>query len=187
MRWEQFRKKKLQEYASAEIDQWIRPITDTINSSEDFVTLSSCAGRIAVMDMPEFGDKKGSVFLGKWHSPPPFQEVVRVISAGRGEVWFMMNPPIVHVACRDPGMAFRLLDVCKRAGFRRAGVISARKNVVEIAGQERVEFLVARNGEIIADERVLMENFRESVDKLKKSRERFRRFEEEFRSAFLSR
>ena len=187
MIWENFRERKLEEYRNAEIDDWIRPITDTINSCNDFVTLSSCAGRIAVMDMPEFGDKKNSVFLGKWHHPPSIHEVTAAIEKGKGEVWFMMNPPILHIACRSVEFSFQLLDVAKKAGFRRAGLISARKNVVEIAGQERVEFLVARNKCAIASRELLEENLSEGIQKLKRSRERFKRFEHEFRSAFLSR
>ena len=187
MRWKEFRAGKLREYCNADIDRWIKPITDTVNRSEAFITLSSCAGRIAVMDMPEFGDKKEAVFLGKWHDPPPFREVVSAIMLGKREVWFMMNAPIIHVACRSLSDALRLLDVTKKAGFRRAGIISGKKNVVEISGQERIEFLVAKSGEVLASEEIMLENFRESIDKLEKSRKRFRVFEDEFKSAFLSR
>lgn len=186
MIWEEFRERKLQEYRKADIDEWIRPITDSINSNKNFITLSSCAGRIAVMDMPDFGDKKASVFLGKWHSPPQFQEVMNAIVLGKREVWFMMHSPILHVACRSLNDALKLLDVAKKAGFRRAGIISGKKNVVEIAGQERIEFLVAKNGEVLADKKLILENFKESLDKLEKSRTRFRKFENEFKSAFLS-
>ena len=182
--WEEFRGEKLKEYRSSEIDKEIRDLLELINSVERFVTLSSCSGRIAVMDMPKFGEKVESVFLGKWHSPPPFEEVCEAVKKGRLTTWLMMHPPIVHVACRDFESAEEILKVAKLSGFRRSGIISTKRFVVEIAAQERVEAVVAVNGRI-ADEDFLRINYELAVEKLAKSRERMEKFKNAFREVFL--
>ena len=185
MDWKSFRSRILERYSRSKIDIWIREITDTINSSENFVTLSSCSGRIAVLDMPEFGDKKNSVFLGKWHDGISVNEVLNAIGKGRMKTWLIMNPPIIHVACRDSECALELLKILNESGFRRSGLISAKRNVMEISSSERVEFLVAKNGTVIADEVVIRENLTSALGKLEKSRNRMMRFLKRFREAFL--
>ena len=183
--WKKFRETVLNRYRQADIDAEIKPVLDVINASESFVTLSSCAGRIVVMDMPKFGDKKNPIFLGKWHQPPEFEGVIEAISKGQRQTWFMMHPPIIHIACRSLSDAFDLLEIAKRSGFRRSGLISQKKFAVEIASQERVEMLVAENGELIVNERALKRNFELSVEKLKKSRERIFKFSKAFEEHFL--
>jgi len=186
MKWKSFRDERLRKYRRSEIDSWIKPLTDLINSCFDFVTLSSCAGRIAVIDLPEFGDKKNAVFLGKWHDFPDILDVMNAIGRGKLETWFMMNPPILHVACRNLERASDLLRICRMSGLRRAGIISLKNFVVEISSQERIEFLAAKKGKIIAEERTIKENLIESIEKLKRSRRRFEKFYELFRELFLS-
>ncbi len=185
MEWLKFRKRILEKYRNSSIDSWIKEIADTINSSEDFVTLSSCSGRIAIMDMPEFGDKRNSVFLGKWHDPPSVHEVIEAVRSGRMETWFIMDPPIIHVACRNSEIAFKLLKCLNESGFRRSGIISGKRNVIEISSSERVEFLAARNGTILADEMMISENLQKSLEKLEKSRSRFLGFQNRFKEVFL--
>jgi len=185
MDWKEFRERTLEKYRRSQIDSWIKKITDTINSSENFVTLSSCSGRIAIIDVPEFGNKKNSIFLGKWHSPPQLHEVLEALNSGRMETWFIMNPPIIHVACRNAEIAFKLLKCLNESGFRRSGVISGKRNVIEIASSERVEFLAAEDGTTLVDEKAIRENLRKSVEKLEKSRKRFLRFQSRFREVFL--
>ncbi len=186
MNWEEFRDERLRKYRRSEIDEWIKPLTDLINSCFDFVTLSSCAGRIAVIDLPEFGDKKNAVFLGKWHEFPKVSDVVEAIKRGRMETWLMMNPPILHVACRNIERTSDLLRLCKTSGFRRAGIISLKNFVVEISAQERVELLAARNGSVIVDEITVHENLTESIEKLERSRKRFEKLYRGFKELFLS-
>ncbi len=185
MDWKEFRNRILEKYKNSEIDSWIKNITDTINSSQNFVTLSSCSGRIAIMDMPEFGDKKNSIFLGKWHDKVPLEIILNAIRRGKMKTWFIMNPPIIHVACKNTEFAFQLLNILNQSGYRRSGIISAKRNVIEISSSERVEFLVAKNGIMIADEKVIAENIIEAVEKLEKSRTRMMRFVEKFKEVFL--
>ncbi len=182
--WEKFRASKLEKYRSSPIDHEIKPFLDEINSVEHFVTLSSCSGRIAVMDMPRFGEKAQSVFLGKWHTPPAFEDVLKAIMKGKLTTWLMMHPPIIHVACESREFAEEFLKIAKLSGFRRSGVISMRRWIVEVAAPERLEMVVAARGKVF-DVETIRVNYELAVEKLNKSRERMEQFRRKFREAFL--
>jgi len=177
--WAEFRRRKFEGYRIAkergEVDEDIVPLLDLINSFECYVTLSSCSGRIAVMDMPKFGDKVESVFLGKWHRSVSFEEVLEAVKLGRRTTWLIMFPPIIHVACESVEHAERLMKLANDSGFRRSGLISLKHNVVEICSLERLEAPVAIEGRIV----VGMEGLRVMVDfaneKLERSKAKLKR------------
>ncbi len=178
--WEEFRRLKLEGYTKAkergEVDDDIIPLLDLINSFECFVTLSSCSGRIAVMDMPEFGNKVESRFLGKWHRCVGFGEVLEAVKSGRKTTWLIMFPPIIHVACRDLSSAEKLMKIANDSGLRRCGLISLKHNVVEINTLERLEAPVALNGKIVVGEDGLKIIVEFANRKLERSKEKLRKF-----------
>ncbi len=178
--WDSFKKSKLEEYAKArergEVDEDVIPLLDLINSFECFVTLSSCSGRIAVMDMPEFGNKLEAKFLGKWHRYVSFDEVLEAVKSGKQTTWLIMFPPIIHVACRDLNSAEKLMRTANDSGLRRCGLISLRKRVVEITTLERLEVPVALNGRIVVGEEGLKIMVEFANRKLRRSREKLRKF-----------
>lgn len=177
--WIEFRRRRLEGYIEAkkrnEVDEDIIPLLDLINSFEDFVTLSSCSGRIAVMDMPEFGDKVEAKFLGKWHRCVSFDEVFEAIKKGKQTTWLMMFPPIIHVACRDLESAEKLMAIANNAGLRRSGLISLKHNVVEMNSLERLEAPVAVKGRMIVGEEGLRAMVEFANKKLKRSKEKLKR------------
>lgn len=183
--WLDFKRRKLEGYIKAkergEVDEDVIPLLDLINSFDCYVTLSSCSGRIAVMDMPEFGDKVESVFLGKWHRCVSFEEVFEAVGLGKQTTWLIMFPPIIHVACRDLESAERLMKIANDSGLRRSGLISLRHNVVEINTLERLEAPVAVKGRLV----VGIEGLRVMVDfankKLERSKDKLRRFYDSLR------
>lgn len=179
--WEDYRNEKIQSFKRSirQIDPEILPLLNLINSSPDFVTLSSCSGRIAVMDMPDFGNKAESVFLGKWHGRAELEEVWDAVSKGRRVTWFMMHPPIIHVACKNAQMAEDFMNAARRAGFRRAGIISSWRNIVEVFSPERMELVVALNGKPVVSKDLLKIQLEFATEKLKRSRTRLLRLENE--------
>ena len=174
--WNEYKKRKYEGYLEAkargEVDEDIVPLLDLINSFDEFVTLSSCSGRIAVMDMPEFGDKVEAEFLGKWHRCVEYDDVLDAVKNGKKTTWLIMFPPIIHVACRDLESAERLMIVANNAGLRRCGIISLKNKIVEINTLERLEVPVAINGEIIVDEKALRVMVGIANKKLEKSKKK---------------
>ncbi len=175
--WNSYRERKLRKLRSAEakgeVDEWILPLLKRINSCASYVTLSSCAGRLAVMDMPDFGNKGKAIFLGKWHEIPDEEEVRRAIEKGKMTTWLMLHPPILHIACENVESAERLLLASQKAGIRRAGIISLKNLVVEVCGHERMEIPVRFGKPLSIDLEEVLELARM---KLERSREKFLRF-----------
>jgi|Deesub1362B_J571_1020462.scaffolds.fasta_scaffold00248_3 tRNA wybutosine-synthesizing protein 3 len=181
--WEEYRTEKLQSFNRSihQIDPEILPLLNLINSFPDFVTLSSCSGRIVIMDMPDFGNKSESVFLGKWHGKVDLEEVWEAIKKGKRVTWFIMHPPILHVACRDMQKAEEFMSIARKAGFRRAGVISPSRNIVEIFSLEKMEMVVAVNGDPVVTKESLKIQLEFAIEKLERSRSRLLRLENELR------
>ncbi len=177
--WNDYRKRKLEKLRIAreknEVDEWIIPLLDRINSLRCYVTLSSCAGRLAVMDMPDFGNKGDAVFLGKWHSIPEPEEVEKAIEMGKRTTWLMLHPPILHVACESEKHAEILILSAQDAGIRRAGIISLKNMVVEVCGHERMEIPVRFEKFLPVDVKAVLKI---AKMKLERSRSRFMRFSE---------
>ncbi len=177
--WEKFKKERLEGYlkakAEGKVDADIVDLLDLINEFDCFVTLSSCSGRIAVIDLKKPGDKVNSEFLGKWHEGVEAEEVKEAAMKSRNTAWLIQYPPIIHVACRDIEAAKALMDVANQAGFRRSGIISLNNFVVEVASLERLELPIAERNRMLIDERYLEHVVKWANEKLFKGKEKLRR------------
>jgi len=180
--WKKFKEEKYRKYEEAkgkgEIDGEIIPLLDLINSKREFVTLSSCSGRIAVIDMPKFGDKLNSKFLGKWHGEVDTKEVIEAIRKGTETTWLITYPPIIHVACESLEVAEKLMNIANNAGFRRSGIISLKKFIVEVSSLERLEMPVAINSNFLFDEKTIEIIVKFANEKLLRGREKLDKFED---------
>lgn len=107
MNWE-MEKKKVIEKLEKEI-QKERVDKDILNPN--YVTLSSCSGRMVVLDLPKFGDKKACKFLGKWHEKTKAEEVIKALKKCKKQGWFIMQPAIFHVQCKTLQDAGNLINI----------------------------------------------------------------------------
>ncbi len=191
MNWIEFKRKKLEILERAkekgEVDEDIIPLLDTINSFDCFVTTSSCSGRIVVLDVPKIGDKLNAKFLGKWHRTVDWKEVAKALEKSTSTTWLISDPPIIHVACRDLECARILMRIANESGFRRCGIISLNRFVVEITSFEKLEAPLAVNGKIVVDEGYikLLTDF--ANEKLLRGKEKLERFKSKLssRKSFL--
>ncbi len=155
MNWEKFKRNKVEKLEEAkkrgEVDEDIIPLLDLINSFDCFVTTSSCSGRIVVLDIPNLGDKLRAKFLGKWHRTVNAEEILDCLDRIESNVWLISYPPILHVACRDLVCANDLMKIANNSGFRRCGIISLSRFVVEITSFERLEAPLAFEGRVVVD------------------------------------
>ncbi len=181
--WTEYRQSKLRILEEArqrgEVDGDILPLLDAINSIPSYVTLSSCSGRVVVMDMPEFGRKLEAEFLGKWHHGVTAKEVIKAVERGRFTTWFMVHPPIIHVACKNLYFANEIMQAANRAGFKRCGLISIKNNVVEITSFERMEVPVAVEGKRLVDDSSLCVMAEIANRKLERAKEKLERLKKE--------
>ena len=77
MKWEEFKKKKENELGEAilknKVDEPIKRVLKIINKNKDWVTTSSCSGRIVLLSIKE--GKKDADFYKKWHGKVKAEEV----------------------------------------------------------------------------------------------------------------
>ncbi len=160
------------------IDKDILPLIEVINSKPCYVTLSSCSGRIVVLNLPKFGAKKECKFIGKWHKNVETEKVEKSLRKCKEEGWFLMQPPILHVRCKTLEDAEKLLRVANESGFRESGIISLRKNIVRIYSSERIETLLAKSGKILVSKeylKTLVEVANEKIKEVKMKVESLRK------------
>ncbi len=187
MEWKKFKlrvMKTLQEHINeGKVDREILSILKKINSFPFFVTLSSCAGRICVIDVPRFGEKKACKFLGKWHRSVSTEEIVKTVENGLHEVWLLAQPPILHVACKTLEDAKVLLVIANESGLRDSGIISLKKNIVRITSSERIETLLALNKKVFVNKEYIAVLVKKANEKLLRGREKLRKFEKKIEEA----
>ncbi len=136
--WKDFRKKRIELLEDAvekgKVDEKILGLLKKINKNKNLVTISSCYGRIVLLEFDIMKTKKRSVFYRKWHRRVSAEEVELSISsyAGKLPLWFRVEPFIIHVAAKDMKTAADFLTKCRKAGVRRGEIQGIQKDWVNI-------------------------------------------------------
>ncbi|RZN40572.1 MAG: hypothetical protein EFT35_02695 [Methanophagales archaeon ANME-1-THS] len=177
------KKRALERLERRGADGEVEELLQRLNELDDYFTTSSCSGRIVVILIPEIGAKREAVFLGKWHRPVRKEEVLEAIHSAapsrNGEVWFITQSPIVHVACRNLGMATALLRIALESGFKYSGIKAIAEHdgkvVVEILSTERMDVPLATDGRMLCSEVHLEFILSKSNFMLKRGKEKLQR------------
>jgi len=181
--WTNSKKQALQKLDGAiengETDIGILPLLRKINSHEKYYTTSSCAGRIALIELKKFGAKDNSNFIRRWHGPVAWTEFEKSLAElGKAQTWLKVEPPILHVKCEGIGAAKELLDTAYGSGFKYSSIKSLRSGVlVEIGSSEKMELPVAVNGKQIANKEYLKAVMKFANEKLKRSQAKLKTIE----------
>jgi tRNA wybutosine-synthesizing protein 3 len=120
------------------VDEDIRRTLDLLKS-KGYETTSSCSGRIVLLSVPEFGDKRHAEWLYKEHGQAYASDVLKILEREKQRLYFLQEPPIIHANCKDMASAGKLLNLAFRAGFKRSAMISIKNFTVEIKSGERLE------------------------------------------------
>jgi tRNA wybutosine-synthesizing protein 3 len=159
------------------VDIGIMPILDIINNSDDYFTSSSCYGRIVLLEIPNIGNKKEAIFLGKWHSTINIDELFLASNnSKKGQIWLLSQSPIIHITSKTTNAADRILKLAIACGFKNSGLKSIKKRiVVEICSTERLDVPIGKDGNLYCNKEHLdlltnisNEIFNKSTNKLKK-------------------
>ncbi|MBN3037165.1 MAG: hypothetical protein JW834_01840 [Candidatus Diapherotrites archaeon] len=131
------------------VDEEALPFLRLVNARPEFMTSSSCYGRVMLIDLPGKKDQARFVFVS--HSPPDEETMWAALEDCEGEVWFKFDPLILHVSCRDMDAACALLRVKGAAGLKRGGVFSVSPNRVqiEIEGTARMALPVKAGNQLL--------------------------------------
>ena len=149
---------------AGEIDENVIEILKTINSSNDYYTTSSCAGRIQLISLPKLGDKVGSVVIGKWHDPVDYEILKTALAKwdGKNILMLLVQSPVIHVVCRNLNAASKIRNIGDASGFKYSTIRSihtGEKNseeqmniTVEILSTERMDIPLGRDGNLFPGE-----------------------------------
>lgn len=144
------------------VDPEAIPILELINNGRDYLTTSSCSGRIQLIALKEVGDKKESRVVAKWHSPPLPDEFISFLASWKenGTLYLMVQSPIFHIEASDMKSAVRLRNLAQAHGFKYSTIRSIKldratgepvKITVEILSSENLHAPLGVNGKIKAN------------------------------------
>jgi tRNA wybutosine-synthesizing protein 3 len=157
-------------------DPQIMPLLDVINASANLYTTSSCAGRIMVMEHGPKRKKNETKWLFVSHDMVKTEEITKALHNAQkkkgNQIWFKMEPPILHVCARDAESAQQLLASVQSLGYKHAGISPGDRIIVEIIDNPKVETPIALDGNLLVDEDYLDALVGIANGKLKQTRTR---------------
>jgi len=157
------------------VDEEIIPILNKINNLNNYYTTSSCIGRVGIMEIPKDKNPKlYSRWLGKWHHYATYDEMFDALKERKnGYIVFVMNSPILHIACKDIESAKKMLELAIHSGLKASSIksVSDRRVIVEILTTYKVDAPIGEDGKLFVDDNYLKFLLDYSNLKLKKARE----------------
>jgi len=161
-----------------EIDKQVLNLINLINKNKDYVTSSSCSGRIILVIREE--KKNKTRLLLKSHEYINLEEIEAVVEKNNDKnMWFIQEGLILHIHTRTLKKAEELREKAKKAGFKKAYFLSVKeKIIVEIKSNEKIEtplFIKENN----INKEFLKILVREANKKLEKNFKQIEKFEKE--------
>ncbi len=178
---EEQKRRALERLRRGGADEEVEKIIEKLNSLDEFFTTSSCSGRIALICIPEIGAKREAEFIGKWHCSVRKEEVLEAIkTSGKGEIWLLSQPPILHVSCRSLEKAKELLRIAIESGFKYSSIKAISKDnekvVVEIMSTERMDVPLGKDVMMFCSEAHLDFILSKANFMLERGKEKLKRF-----------
>ena len=174
-----------QAISDGKADEAFVPFCQWVSKTGDFFTSSSCSGRIALVQTDSKNSKKEASFLARWHEPADWAQLARALEKEslEEEVWFKQEPFILHIGTNNLENANRILDACKSAGLKRAGIMLAKegKFMVELMGTQSMSLPIQLNKKRIVSEELLKSLLNKANQKMTLNRQQFERFEKAFK------
>ncbi len=166
-----------------EVDSDMLPLIECVNLLPDYYTTSTCTGRTSLFHDP--GGKKDSGWVGKWHREVSCIEVCEALKnmPATGIIWFMHEPTIMHIVCRDLSAAGKLVELARNHGYKKVGILSYKDDriLVEVCGTERIDAPVAECGRMLVAGDYIGYLTELADKKFKKGMQRLDRFEKALR------
>ncbi len=165
------------------IDKDIVDYLEEFNKKENFYTTSSCSGRIMLIRVNKENKKMPNAFFFKSHFEVDADQIYNKIQeySGEDELWFKLEPFILHVGCRSLDDARKLLALCRKLGIKRAGINGwGKRVVVELIGVRYINAIVVDENKVLVDKEYVKTIVEKANRRLRQSKEIFYNFFEEF-------
>jgi len=165
-------------------DRQMIPLCRFVAKSKNFFTSSSCAGRIILLQLPKDENKREASFHRKWHQAVKEKELWQGIEAETvGELWFKLDPFILHIGADSLQNANKILACMKKAGIKRGGIMVAKpgKFLIEMQGTQGMAFPVKKDGNVLIDKDYMKYVLARANEKLGKNYALLKKLEKAFR------
>jgi tRNA wybutosine-synthesizing protein 3 len=139
-----------------DVDARISTLIDLMNEKKDYVTTSSCSGRIMLLGKSFETKKRDCKWLLSSHDPVTAEQMWDCIVENQTEspLLFKIEAPIIHVQCRTLDAAKDLMKQAQEVGFKHSGifVIKEERVMVHILFPNSFEFPVADKELLVTQE-----------------------------------
>lgn len=167
--------------ADGKADQKMIKLCRFVNSTKNFFTSSSCAGRITLLSVKSIGKKQPKAFHRKWHRKIALKEVVEGAEekAAEKELWFKLDPFILHIGTNNIENARTILKCMRLAGIKRGGIMLAKKEkfLVELQGTHTMAIPIKSEGKALVEKEYLSFIVKQANEKIVENYERLKLFE----------
>ncbi|XP_071450026.1 tRNA wybutosine-synthesizing protein 3 homolog [Hetaerina americana] len=161
-------------------DARIEGLVQFINDIQEYVTTSSCSGRL-IMFCPNEGQgnvKKGCKWLYTSHDFVKYEALVSHLKPEDGDIVLKFEPLILHIRCYNMESAKAMLTSSLESGFKNSGFVIGKngslvlavrsclglevpltKDGVQLVSEEYIKFLAEVANEKLAENFKRMDNF----------------------------
>ena len=164
------------------VDAPIVDLIELINNSIDYVTTSSCSGRVSIfVAKPEHTKSSGEWLFISHDQIKSFEEIQNCFTniseyPEKTLISFKFEPFIVHVMCRSLQAARKLHHLVSECGFKNSGItVGKNKIVLAIRSTILLDVPIAYDGQKLVDENYLIylmnvanQKFVENVNRINK-------------------
>ncbi|MEM4654751.1 MAG: hypothetical protein QXL34_04615 [Thermosphaera sp.] len=142
------------------LDKDLLPLLLLLNLDSKIYSMSSCSGRITLIE-GEFPWSRGDTeILFKKHTLITPDEVLRVY---HGKVlrrlWFIVTGPIIHLSTLEPSLGLKILKTARELGYKHSGILHVSKTkgvIIELATGIWVSQLLKTKDEVVVNNEKLI-------------------------------
>jgi len=129
---EELRRRLLEDLHIGYLDRDILDILLMFFRRKESFTISSCSGRVVVVDAPLPWVRKESTIIFKKHEKIDVSELEGLLKQDAiYTLWLVVVGPIIHVSTASLREALSILRIARKAGMKHSGILSlSRKGVI---------------------------------------------------------
>ena len=163
------------------LDEDIKDILLKFFENEHTFTISSCSGRITLIDGPQAWDRKNSTIIFKKHEPLTVDELKEMLKQDvLHRLWLVVTGPIIHVCTDSLKEAVKILRLAREAGMKHSGILSLSRRgiIVELRTGIRLTILLKVGNRVIVSENELTNIVKAVNEALLEGKKRLNRLRE---------
>lgn len=135
------------------LDKDIVDVLLKIFEFDGLYTISSCSGRVTLIDGDLPWRRKGSTIVFKKHQSVTSEELLKYLEGPVSRrLWLVVTGPIIHASAISMRWASALLRVARESGMKHSGVLSINREkgvIVELRTGVRLTNLLKTEGWLI--------------------------------------